>query len=84
MKAQYQNMDWQKIDSRMNNALAAIQLDSLQKSYTIVLKELNKLTTEVTENTELNVCPLPDQSIEVIRKNQTGIKQQGQYNKSNT
>jgi bla regulator protein blaR1 len=68
MKAQYQNMDWQKIDSRMNNALAAIQLDSLQKSYTIVLKELNKLTTEVTENTELNVCPLPDQSIEVIEK----------------
>jgi len=68
MKAQYQNMDWQKIDNKMNNALVDIELDSLQQSYTIILKQLNKLTTEVKVNPELNVCPLPDQSIEVIEQ----------------
>lgn len=68
MKAQYQDMDWQKIDHKMNNALAAIQLDSLQKTYTVVLNQLNKLTAQVKGNSELNVCPLPDQSIEVIEK----------------
>jgi len=68
MKAQYQNMDWQKIDTKMNNALTALKLDSLQTSYTIVLKQLDKLTTEVKVNPELNVCPLPDQSIEEIQK----------------
>jgi hypothetical protein len=68
MKAQYENLDWQKIDHKMNNALVAIQLDSLQKTYTIVLNQLNKLTTEAKVNPELNVCPLPDQSIEVIER----------------
>lgn len=68
MKAQYQYMDWQKIDNKMQNALTAIQLDSLQKSYTVVLTQLNKLTNDVKENVEVKVCPLPDQSIEDIQK----------------
>ncbi|MGZ3880805.1 MAG: M56 family metallopeptidase [Flavisolibacter sp.] len=68
MKAQYQSMDWQKIDEKMNNALTVIQLDSLQKSYTILLTQLNKLTTEVNAKAEVNVCPLPDQSVEQIQK----------------
>jgi bla regulator protein blaR1 len=66
MKAQYQNMDWQKIDNKMQNALTAIQLDSLQKTYTVILNQLNKITTE--SKAEVNVCPLPDQSIEQIEK----------------
>jgi hypothetical protein len=68
MKAQYQNIDWEKIDNKMNNALTAIQLDSLQKTYTVMLTQLNKLTTEVKEKAEVNVCPLPDQSIEQIQQ----------------
>jgi beta-lactamase regulating signal transducer with metallopeptidase domain len=68
MKAQYENMDWQKIDNKMNNALIAIGLDSLQRTYTIVLNQLNRLTTEVKSNTKLTVSPMPDQSIEVIEK----------------
>lgn len=68
IKAQYENIDWQKIDYKMNNALAAIQLDSIQKTYTIVLNQLNKLTANIKTNSELTVCPLPDQSIEVIEK----------------
>jgi bla regulator protein blaR1 len=66
MKAQYQNMDWQNIDNKMNNALAEIQLDSLQKTYTVVLNQLNKLTNETKG--VVNVCPLPDQSIEQIQE----------------
>lgn len=66
MKAQYQNIDWNKVDNKMNNALALIQLDSLQRTYTIVLNQLNKLTTDA--KAEVNVCPLPDQSIEQIEK----------------
>jgi bla regulator protein blaR1 len=68
MKAQYQNMDWQKIDAKMNNALTTIQLDSLQKVYTVVLTQLNKLTTDAKVNAQVNVCPLPDQSLEQIQK----------------
>lgn len=66
MKARYQNIDWQKIDNKMNNALAAIQLDSLQKTYTVVLNQLNKLTNKTKAG--VNICPLPDQSIEQIQE----------------
>jgi bla regulator protein blaR1 len=68
MKAQYQNINWEKVDNKVNNALAALQLDSLQKRYSVVLTQLNKLTTDAQENPELNVCPLPDQSIQEIQK----------------
>jgi beta-lactamase regulating signal transducer with metallopeptidase domain len=68
MKAQYQSMDWQKIDEKMNNALTVIQLDSLQEAYTTLLTQLNKLTSDVNAKAELNLCPLPDQSIEEIQK----------------
>lgn len=66
MKVQYQNMDWQNIDNKMQNALTAIQLDSLQRTYTVMLNQLNKATTEA--KAEINICPLPDQSIEQIEK----------------
>ena len=68
MKADYETIDWEKVDTKMNNALTAIKLDSLQKTYSIVLTQLNKLTTEVKEKTEINICPLPDQSIEQIQQ----------------
>lgn len=68
MKAQYEKMDWQKVDNNVKSALAAIQLDSLQKSYTIVLNQLNKLTEEAKLKAEVPVSPLPDQSIEQIQK----------------
>ena len=68
MKAQYENIDWENVDNKMSNALTEIKLDSLQKTYTVVLTQLNKLSTEVKEKTEISVCPLPDQSIEQIQK----------------
>lgn len=66
MKAQYQNMDWQNIDNKMKNALAAVKLDSLEKTYTIMLSQLNKVTTNTTA--EVNISPMPDQSIEQIQE----------------
>jgi bla regulator protein blaR1 len=68
MKADYETIDWENVDSKMNNALTAIKLDSLQKTYSVVLMQLNKLTTKVNEKTEINICPLPDQSIEQIQE----------------
>lgn len=68
MKAQYKTMDWQLIDTKMNNALAAIKLDSLEKTYTVILNQLNKVTNNT--KAEVNVCPLPDQSIEQIKVTQ--------------
>jgi hypothetical protein len=65
MKAQYQSMDWEKIDTKMNNALTVLKLDSLQKTYNVVLGQLDKITEA---KTDVNICPLPDQSIEEIQK----------------
>lgn len=68
MKAQYENIDWQKINTNVQNAMISIQLDSLQKTYTLALNELNKLAAEAIVKTEISVCPLPDQSMEKIRQ----------------
>jgi beta-lactamase regulating signal transducer with metallopeptidase domain len=68
MKAEYETINWEDVDIKMNNALTAIKLDSLQKTYSVVLTQLNKLSTEVKEKTEISVCPLPDQSIEQIQR----------------
>jgi bla regulator protein blaR1 len=68
MKAQYENIDWQNVDNKMKNAQLSLQLDSLQKTYSVVLSELNKLTVDVKGNAEISVCPLPDQSIEQIQR----------------
>lgn len=66
MKAQYQNINWQAVDNKMDNALAAIKLDSLEKTYTVILNQLNKVTANT--KAEVKVCPLPDQSIEQIQE----------------
>lgn len=68
MKAQYQNINWEELDSKINFSLAMVTLDSLQKTYTVVLNQLNKLTSEVKAKAEVKVCPLPDQSIREIQK----------------
>lgn len=68
MKAQYEKLNWEKIDANINTALTMIQLDSLQKIYTVVLNELNNLTGKSKTQKGKKVCPLPDQSIETIEK----------------
>lgn len=68
MKAQYGNIDWQKVNNNVQNAMIAIQLDSLQKNYSIALNQLNKLITEVKTNTQVSISLLPDQSLEQIQK----------------
>lgn len=68
MKAQYEQIDWPKINSNVQYAMMAYHLDSLQKSYSTVLRELNKLTAEIKANIEVTVYPLPDQSIEQLQR----------------
>lgn len=68
MKAQYEKINWEKVNANINTAFAIIQMDSLQRVYTIALTELDKLTADSKTKQGVFVCPLPDQSIEAIKK----------------
>lgn len=68
MKTQYEKLDWEKINTNVTAALGMIQLDSLQKVYSIALTQLNKLTEESKTRQDALVCPLPDQSVEALAK----------------
>jgi bla regulator protein BlaR1 len=68
MKAQYEKLDWDKINNNVAKAKTALQLDSLERKYTMVLTQLNKVTEEVQANAEISVCPMPDQSIQELQR----------------
>jgi len=68
MKANYNQLDWDKISVNVDNALASIQLDSLQKAYSLALVELQKANRELAAQGKLKTAPLPDQSVEDMRK----------------
>lgn len=73
MKAQYQKLNWEKVDANLGTALAMIQLDSLQKIYTVALSELNRLTDENKSLPGKKICLLPDQSLEFIEKSKAQL-----------
>ena len=73
MKAQYEKLNWEKVDINLNTALVMIQLDSLQKIYTVALSELNKLTDENKLLPNKKGCPLPDQSVDSIKKSKAQL-----------
>ena len=68
MNAQYENLDWNKINSNINTALTVIKLDSLEKKYRAIVVELDKVKTEIATKSKMAECPLPDQSVEAISK----------------
>ena len=72
MKAQYENLDWNKINTNVNAALAQIKLDSLQKTYTAILTQLDK--TEPCTKAQVLVSPLPDQSIEQLNQSKLELR----------
>jgi Antirepressor regulating drug resistance, predicted signal transduction N-terminal membrane component len=73
LKSKYQEVDWQKIKSNLNGALTLVQLDSIEKTYTLVLNELNKAKTEACNKSKITINPLPDQSVEAINKSRIEI-----------
>ena len=69
IKANYEEMDWSRINSNVKQALTVIQLDSLQKCYTAVLTQLEKANEQACNKTQLNtINPLPDQSVSEIQR----------------
>ncbi|HEU4471928.1 MAG TPA: M56 family metallopeptidase [Flavisolibacter sp.] len=74
MKAKYEDLDWQKINLNMANALTVIELDSLQKSYTTILAKLDKAVADACVKSKISVSPLPDLSIEDIRRSSEELR----------
>jgi beta-lactamase regulating signal transducer with metallopeptidase domain len=68
MKAKYGQLDWEKINLNVDNALASIRLDSLQKSYTEALVELEKANTDIASKSRVKATPMPDQSVEEMQR----------------
>ena len=74
LKSKYQEVDWQKIKSNLNGALTLVQLDSIEKTYTLVLNELNKAKIEACNKSKISINPLPDQSVEAINKSRNEVR----------
>jgi bla regulator protein BlaR1 len=67
MKAKYEQIDWTRVNSNVNHALTAIRMDSLEKNYTVILSQLNK-ASEQANAAVINAAPLPDQSLDDLKK----------------
>jgi hypothetical protein len=74
MKAQYENIDWKKINGNVNRAMTMIQLDSLQENYSAILVQLDKMNAQISQLESCNANPLPDQSVEEIRKSREVLR----------
>ena len=68
LKAQYQQMDMARINSNLDKAIVMMQLDSLQKSYQSILVQLEKANAELSAQTEVAANPMPDLSIEELKR----------------
>jgi bla regulator protein BlaR1 len=74
LKAQYDNTDWTRINTNINNALTIIQLDSIQKCYNAMLCQLDKSKAEATAKARISVTPLPDQSLREVQQTQEELR----------
>jgi bla regulator protein blaR1 len=74
LKAQYEKVNWNKINTNLSNAMTVIKLDSIQTSYNLILTQLEKAEKEI-EKANLSSCtPIPDASVEEIRKAREEVK----------
>ena len=60
MRVAYDNINWNQVNTELNDALAEIKLDSLQKVYTSVIDGLSSLEKELVKTNE---CGIPDSNI---------------------
>ena len=74
LKSKYQEVDWQKIKTNLNGALTLVQLDSIERTYTLVLNQLDKAKAEACTKSKILVNPLPDQSVEAINKSRIELR----------
>lgn len=65
---QYEQIDWANIQTNLGQALVAIRLDSVEKSYIKILNQLEKTETQLSQsNCGTTVLPVPDASVQEIR-----------------
>lgn len=61
LKTNYKDINWDKINLSLNEALVAMKLDSLHQTYSNILKELQLVEAKATQECT-TVLPLPDAS----------------------
>jgi len=75
LKSKYNEIDWIKLNSNISTALTTIKLDSLQKSYSAVLAQLDKANADASCNKSTTVItPMPDISLIEIRKSRDELR----------
>ena len=76
LKAQYEKLNWEQINSNVNKALASIQLDSMEIVLSKALVQLEKANAEACVNGKVTVAPLPDQSVKEVRRSAELLRNQ--------
>ncbi|HUC79846.1 MAG TPA: M56 family metallopeptidase [Flavisolibacter sp.] len=82
LKANYDRLNWEAINKNLTQAMAQVQLDSLQTIYSMALTELEKVEKDLLKSKGKVACtPIPDASIqeisiakETLRKNIEAVK----------
>jgi beta-lactamase regulating signal transducer with metallopeptidase domain len=67
IKATYQQLDWNRINTNLANGLTQVQLDSVERSYTAILGQLEKAKA-TCEEARIAQSPLPDQSVKELKQ----------------
>lgn len=71
MKAGYEKIDWEKVDAQLNNQLAVAQLDSVRVCMETALAQLEKVKIS---NCKVDILPIPDASMQDLKKAKTDLK----------
>jgi beta-lactamase regulating signal transducer with metallopeptidase domain len=69
LKATYEQLDWNKINSTVAEAMTTAKLDSIENCYTQTLTEINKLKT-----CKPHELAIPDVSVQQVQKTKAAIK----------
>ncbi|HVG40546.1 MAG TPA: M56 family metallopeptidase [Chitinophagaceae bacterium] len=65
LKASYNDIDWEKVNSNLGNALITIKLDSVQQAYSTLMAQIDKAQKVSTCNVEQ---PMPDATVSEVVK----------------
>ncbi|HEX6332940.1 MAG TPA: M56 family metallopeptidase [Flavisolibacter sp.] len=78
LKAKYDDVNWNYVNNNLDQALTAIQLDSIQKCYKQMLLELKKTHAAATSTAKVKSCEtaIPDVSVQEISQAQKEIETQ--------
>lgn len=75
LQAEYEKIDWTKINIEMKAALATAQLDSIQQSYEAILNQMDKiLASNTCPKVNPEPLPFPDESMSELKKKKTEIR----------